>query len=329
MIKMLFYKRRQFILLFTSVLLTAFSSRAQVSVTSTAGTTGPIAYTTVSGAFAAINAGTHQGAIDISITGNVAEPTAVTPLLKSAGTSSYTSVLIHPVGGNWAITSTTVTAGHRGTIELQGADNVTIDGDDPLTTGSRNLTIESARPPAGTSYSGASAIRLCSNSIIGTDGADNNTVKNCIIVGARNSLTSTTATYGIIMCNYSTTTSTTGAYSSINTVIENNEIKRVYTGIYARGSFGYVISGTVIKNNILGSSVLADNIGGVGIYVSYSSTSGSGAATIQNNDIRVGDITPAGSGSPYTARVMGIEVNVGNVGCLIQGNNIHDNGRFR
>jgi carbonic anhydrase len=43
---------------------------AQVSVTATAGTAGPTTYTNLSNAFAAVNAGTHQGAITISIVGN-------------------------------------------------------------------------------------------------------------------------------------------------------------------------------------------------------------------------------------------------------------------
>jgi hypothetical protein len=47
------------------------SASAQISVTATAGTTGPTVYTTLKGAFDAVNAGTHQGAITISVT---AEP---------------------------------------------------------------------------------------------------------------------------------------------------------------------------------------------------------------------------------------------------------------
>ncbi|MFN5441522.1 MAG: hypothetical protein ACK5AR_06690, partial [Flavobacteriia bacterium] len=50
--------------------------QAQVAVTATAGTaTGT--YTTVSAAFAAINAGTHQGVINITISANTTEPAAV------------------------------------------------------------------------------------------------------------------------------------------------------------------------------------------------------------------------------------------------------------
>ncbi|MFN5460697.1 MAG: hypothetical protein ACK5AY_12365, partial [Bacteroidota bacterium] len=116
---------------------------AQVSVTATGGTlTGT--YTTVSAAFAAINAGTHQGAITISLTGNTTEPAAPTALLRSTAPSSYTSVLIIPSGGNRVINSAALPTANRGIIELSGADNVTIDGDDPATAGARNLTIQAA-----------------------------------------------------------------------------------------------------------------------------------------------------------------------------------------
>ena len=44
-------------------------ANSQISVTATAGDMGPTAYTTISAAFTAINAGTHQGDILISVTG--------------------------------------------------------------------------------------------------------------------------------------------------------------------------------------------------------------------------------------------------------------------
>src|SRR5580765_5941817 len=57
---------------------------AQVSVTATAGTLGPTAYATLKDAFDAINLGTHQNAIAISITGDTAE--TATAVLNASGT---------------------------------------------------------------------------------------------------------------------------------------------------------------------------------------------------------------------------------------------------
>lgn len=295
-------------------------SIAQVSVTASAGTTGPTAYTTVSAAFGAINAGTHQGAIVISITGNTTEPAAPTALLKSASPSAYTSVLIRPSGGNFTINSAATPTANRGIIELSGADNITIDGDDPGTAGTQNLTIQAAT----STNTGVACVRLSSNSTTGTDGADNNTVKNCIIIGARSSATSTTSNYGINMSNYSTASMTTGAYSSLNTLIQNNNITRCYYGIYAIGtSTTYPNTGTQILDNIMGSSTAANNIGAFGIHITYSAASaGAGSAIIRGNDIRVGDVSATGAG--FSATVVGINVSTANSGALVERNIIHD-----
>ncbi|MFM2207317.1 MAG: hypothetical protein RL213_1292, partial [Bacteroidota bacterium] len=288
---------------------------AQVSVSATAGTTGPTSYTTVSAAFAAINAGTHQGAITIRIVGNTTEPGSVTALLKSASPSNYTSVRIEPFGGDYTIGGT-ITA-NRAIIELNGADNVTIDGDDPTWPGARNLTIGFSTTAATI----ATCIRVSSNSTTGTDGATNNTVKNCIITGNRVSA-GTTATYGISMCNYSTTSSTTGGYSSINNRFENNLITRCYHGIWAVGaSATYPNTGLRIINNKLGDGTVAGNIGLRGIIMSYSATTEAQSAVVSGNEV-VGVGDPGTTG--YSASIAGMEIGTVNFGAKIFNNYVHD-----
>ena len=200
------------------LVLTFFSvvSFSQVSVTATSGTAGPTSYATVSDAFAAINAGTHKGAVTITINANTTEPTNPVALLKSASPSDYTSLLLKPQG-DVVINSSSTPAAGRGIVELSGADNVTIDGDDPSTSGVRNLSIVSAT----SSSNSIACIRVSSNSTTGLDGADNITVKNCIITGSRSSATSTIESYGINMSNYSASSLTTGAYKNLNNVFEN------------------------------------------------------------------------------------------------------------
>jgi len=288
---------------------------AQVSVTATAGTAGPTTYTNLSNAFAAVNAGTHQGAITISIVGNTTEPASPTTLLQSASPSNYTSILVRPSGGNFIINSAPTPTTNRGIIELNGADNVTIDGDDPATSGTRNLTVQSAL-----SSNIVACIRLSSGNVSGTNGANNVTVKNCILVGSRNSGISVVASYGINLSNYSTTTLTTGAYSSLNTLLENNEIRRCYVGIYANGaSVSYPNTGLIIRNNTIGSATAGENIGQRGIYVSNTSTA-TGSALLEGNDIRGGEY----SGTGYSANVYGIEIAANNFGIRVIRNNIHD-----
>ena len=78
------------------VCMTGFWASAQVSVTATAGTPGPTAYTTVKAAFDAINAGTHQGNISVTITASTTETAAAVLNRSGAGAASYTSVLVKP-----------------------------------------------------------------------------------------------------------------------------------------------------------------------------------------------------------------------------------------
>jgi len=296
------------------VALLSFTADAQnVLVTASAGTASG-SYATVSAAFAAINAGTHQGAITLQVVANTTEPGAVTALTKSGPTSNYTSVLITPFGGNYTIGGT-ITA-NRAIIELSGADNVTIDGDDPTIAGTRNLTIGFSLTAATI----ASCIRVSSNSTTGTDGASNNTIKNCIITGNRASA-GTTATYGINTSNYSTTSSSTGGYSSLNNRFENNLITRCYHGIWAVGASSYPNTGLQIINNVLGDGTVAGNIGFRGIIMSYTSTNEAGSAIVRGNEV-VGVGDPGTTG--YAVSISGMEIGTVNFGAKIYNNYIHD-----
>lgn len=290
--------------------------QAQVSVTATAGTSAGT-YSTVNEAFAKINDGTHMGNIVITITSGTTEPATPTPLLRSNTPSSYTSVRIVPAG-DVIISSAAAPVANRGIIELAGADNVTIDGDDPLTPGTHNLTIQAAT----VTTAGVAGIRLSSNSATGLDGADNNTVKNCIIIGARPTAVSTVASYGIQFSNGVAASSTsTGAYASINTKIENNIIKRCYYGIYAYGnSVTYYNTGTQVLNNTIGDATVAtDNVGLYGIYLSYTAAGATGAAVVSGNTITAGDYTTG-----FSANVAGIYLGTGTHNTLITKNNIHE-----
>jgi hypothetical protein len=293
--------------------------KAQVDVTATAGTL-TASYTTLNAAFVAINAGTHKGVVSIAITGNTTEPAIPNPLLKSGtGSSLYTAINITPLGGDFTINSAAAPTTNRGIIELAGADNVTIDGDDLTTPGAQNLSIVAA--PVATA--GIACIRLSSNSVTGTDGADNNTIKNCIITGSRSSAIATNTCYGIQFSNgVAASSSATGAYMSINTTIQNNIITRCFTGIRAIGnSATFLNANTKIIGNVLGSDVSADNIGQRGIIITFSaSVAGVGSAQISGNDIRVGDYGATG----YAAGIAGIEIGTVNAGCVINANNIHD-----
>ena len=117
-----------------------------VTVTATCGVVGPTNYATLKAAFDAINAGTHQCDIIVDIVSSTIE--GVTPATlngSGAGSASYTSVLIRPVNDGVSVSGNP--AQGFGVVQLNGASNVTIDGDNPNTPGTnRDLTIQNTAP---------------------------------------------------------------------------------------------------------------------------------------------------------------------------------------
>ena len=126
------------------------STWAQIDVTATAGTPGPTTYSNLRLAFAAVNDGTHQGAITIDITSNPSADNNTAVLNASgSGAAEYTTVLVRPAGTPGTRTiSGTINAGPL--VDLNGADNVTFDGRNADGYG-LTLTNQSAASTAGTS----------------------------------------------------------------------------------------------------------------------------------------------------------------------------------
>ncbi|HMS33830.1 MAG TPA: hypothetical protein PKC91_07070 [Ignavibacteria bacterium] len=240
---------------------------AQVDVS----TGGPVTtYANIKLAFDAINAGTHTGAITISITGagTYTDPAAPAVLNSSGvGAASYTSVLIRPTADGVTISGTTATG--RGVIELNAADNVTIDGDNPNTGGTnRNLTITNL---AANTITYTSAVRILTSTTATYTSADNNTVKNCIINGSAtgrmlSTATSTTGsentTFGIYAGGgagaaptavTSVTTNTAPSGTTINAFLaDNNSVNACARGIVFNGAATTVSTGVTVTNNTMG-----------------------------------------------------------------------------
>ncbi len=184
-------------------LLAPSRASAQVDVTASAGTLNA-SYTTLKGAFDAINLGTHQGTITIGLSGNTTETAPAVLNASGSGGASYTTIGISPTGGAARTISGAIAAGSP-LIDLNGADNVTFDG---LNTGGNSLTIANTTVSATTV---TSTIRL-----IG--GATNNTITNSDIQG---SSTSSVATNG---GNIFFSTDLAGGNGNDNNTISNNNI---------------------------------------------------------------------------------------------------------
>jgi trimeric autotransporter adhesin len=231
-----FYSRVLAIVLFT---LCSYLGYSQVSVTATAGTTGPTTYTTVKAAFDAVNAGTHTGSITVSVTGNTTENASAVLSASGTGPASYTFVLIKPAAG---VTATINGNANGGTLVINGS-NVTIDGSNNGTT-SRNLTVSNP----DTTSAKLAPIALIS----GASQLTNITVKNVI---------TNKGLAGIAAIGSS---SSAGQFANIT--ISNNKIQASSYGIFAvtavaagNGSF------TVTGNDLSASG--ANAIYNLGIYL--------------------------------------------------------------
>lgn len=221
----------------------------QVSLTATAGTLSG-SYSTIKGAFAAINNGTHQGAIAISIIGNTTE-TASAELYGSGYIigSNYSAISITPSGGVARTISGAIPAGSA-LIYLNGADNVTING---LNTGGNSLTFNNTTQSSSTS---TSTISFVNNAI-------NNIVTNSYIYGAFNG---PTYAGGAIFFGVAVLTPTTG---NDNNTISNNTIGS--TGaFYTTSAISSLGTSTTVKND----GILIDNNNIVDCYSDISATTG-------------------------------------------------------
>ncbi|MCW5897723.1 MAG: PKD domain-containing protein [Flavobacteriales bacterium] len=165
-----------------AVAMVAFlGSQAQVDVSGAL--VGNGTYGTLGAAFTAINGGAQTGAnILIEITGNTTEPASAT---LNAG--AWATVTINPSGGATRTISGNLAAP---LINLNGADNVTIDG---LNSGGNALVIENTSSAA---TAGTSAVRFIADAV-------NNVVRKCTIRGSN-----TTGAAGNGTIFFSTGTST-------------------------------------------------------------------------------------------------------------------------
>ena len=264
-------------------MLMSLQSWGQVSVTASAGTAGPTPYATLNDAFVKINDGTHQGAITVQISANTTEVAACILNSTGSGLASYTSVSIYPTADGVVISGPTVAG--RGLIELNGADNVTIDGDNPNTTGTnRNLTISNT---AANTVAYASVIRVAAGTVAPFLDNNNLIIRNLILNGnatLRNDSanTSTTAsentTFGVavgpngaaVPTAITSVSTTVNASATVNNfVVSNCAINQVARGISFLGSSATSSNSVTISNNTIGG---AGTLTGVPPFTSPAST---------------------------------------------------------
>ena len=221
-------------------------------------------YMNLHDAFAKINEGVHRGTLELKINTSTIEPVTAT-LFQSGylGISSYNSVHIYPIVSGLAVSGVSLSP----LIDLNGADNVTIDGRVNATGTTKDMTIINTTIINNTSTT--NAIRLIND-------ASDNAIKYCIFrVGGNQH------SQGAVF--FSTTTGTTG---NNNNIVEHNTITsistpiRSNTGIFSNGTAGRENRNLIIRNNhfvdLINTSI-ESNI----IHIHHATT----ATTIINNSI--------------------------------------------
>ena len=219
-------------------------------------------YATLKDAFDAINAGTHTGVINIGVCGDTTETLPAVLNASGVGAASYTLVLITPTGVRTV--SGAIVAGSP-LIDLNGADNVTIDG---LNSGGNSLTISNTTASATAS---TSTIRLF-------NGAQNNTITRCMVLGS--STSSTTTAGGNILIS----TSTGGANS--NNAISNNAIGPAGANLPTKGvmslgsaSPNHNTGNLIDNNNVFDFFNATTSVAGIDLQTNTATT------TVSNNRI--------------------------------------------
>lgn len=235
-----------------------FTAGAQVVVTATAGTPGPTTYTTLKGSFDAINAGTHRGIINVSITANTTETAVAVLNASGSGSAVYTSVMIKPGAGASPTVSGNISSAPI--VKLNGSNNVTIDGSNNGSA-SRNLTI--------TNTSATSSNTLVIGSV-GTTPINNVVIKNSILINGTNTSTA-------VIVGDAATVGNPGYFSNIT--IQNNDVRKTYIGLYVYAVVSALNNNVTITGNDLNTTG-ANAIRLVGIYVQ-----GVKGITASNNNI--------------------------------------------
>ena len=265
-----------------------------IDVEATGGTTFTN-YPTLKAAFDAINAGTHTGTLTLEVCGNTTENVSAVLNASGTGAASYTSILMTPVGGAARIISGPITGP---LVDLNGADNVTIDG---LNTGGNALTLENT-----VSATNATTIRFIAD-------ATSNTVQNCTIKGS-----SAGATSGPIFFSTGTSTGNFGDTINANTIVPSGATP--VNAIYSAGSSTSIVNAATVTNNniqdyfsasqasngiFLASNSSSWNISGNRFFQTATRTPG---ATIQH---AINIVTPSGKSYTISSNVIGFASSAG------------------
>ena len=189
-------------------------------------------YTTLKNVFDKINIGTHTGAIEIRVKASTTETASAvifqSGYTSSGGTSNYSSINIYPVNSGLTIVGNL----NASLIDLNGADNITIDGRVGATGSTKDLVLDN-----NSTGSSANMVRFFNS-------AENNTIKYCTLKGS-----GAYSAIGVIYFSTSSSGNGNNGNTITNNNITNSGSNRPYNAIYSYGTSGRENSNITISNN--------------------------------------------------------------------------------
>ncbi len=248
----------------TVTALPACQTTSPIEVKASAGTTGPTGYPTLKDAFDAINAGTHQGVLGVDVCNDSTEAASAALNASGTGSSVYTAVMIKPAGGAARTISGALAAP---LVDLNGADNVTIDG---LNSGGNALTLSNT---SAVTTAGTSTVRFI-------EGATGNTVTRTSILGS--SIGTVASATGNVLFSTSTI-----AGGNSNNLISGNDVGPAGANLPSKGIMGL---GSGSPNQNVGNVIDGNNIhdfflAGTGNTAGVSIQANNDTTTISDNRI--------------------------------------------
>ncbi|MCX6308171.1 MAG: hypothetical protein NTY32_04815, partial [Bacteroidia bacterium] len=322
-------RSKAFLLVAIVMIGTGFSATLKAQTIRTVGSTGN--YSTLKLAFDAINAGSITGAIELQVISSTTETATAALNASGSGSASYSTVSIYPTVASLTISGNLAAP----IINLNDADNVTIDGRVSRTGITKSLTLSNTN--AGGSVfqffndATANTVRYCiiqgvnssatSGLIIfstgNITGNDNNTIDNCDI-----SAGASTPTNAIYSAGTSVAVDNSGNTISNNNILDYFNAGAASNGILvASNSSAWAITGNKFYQTATRTVTTASIHRAINIV-----TASGGNYNISNNTI--GHINSGGTGlTTYAGGVLSqyraIELTVGtNVASSVQGNSI-------
>lgn len=190
---------------------------------------------------------------------------------QSPGVSATNTITVKPATG---ITATITGTSTTSIIKLDGSDYVILDGSNTVGGTTRDMAIINTN----TNTSGNAVIWIASATA--SDGARNNTIKNCLISGNA----ATTTQFGIF--GGTTTAIGTGSTNALapnsNNTIQNNQLMKAQIGMWMRGPSSLLLdTANQVKNNDFGTATLGEGFNTSALIVEFQHN-----ATVSKNAVQ-------------------------------------------